>query len=140
MSAILMVAGAAILVFLGVAHAALTWTSRPGGGPMMPTDPDVRAAMSKPGGLGLAPELQSTLFKAWVGFNFSHAFGVVVVGALVLGHSVGGVSTQPWFVLVTLGAPIVYLVLAQLYWFAKPRDAIALATMLIWSGMLIELA
>ena len=44
-------AGAAIVLLLGVTHAVLTLRSRPTGGPLTPTNPDVAAAMTKPGGL-----------------------------------------------------------------------------------------
>jgi len=36
---------------------------------MMPTNPQVRAAMSETGGLGIDPNVQFTLFDAWIGFN-----------------------------------------------------------------------
>ncbi len=143
MSAVLVGIGAGLFLFLGVAHGVFTLQSTPDGGPMMPTDPETLAAMQRTGGLGMAPELQSTLYKAWTGFNYSHALGVVIAASIVLYHAVrdlGAAVDQVWFVILALGVPVLYFVLAKLYWFAKPRDAIAFGGLLVWIGMLIELS
>ena len=98
--------------------------------------------MSEVGGLGLAPEIETTLFRAWIGFNLSHSLGVIVVAAIVLVHAASDfaqVVTEPWFLVLVAVAPVAYLVLAVKYWFDKPRDAIALATVLLWAGVAIEL-
>ena len=142
MSAVLVIVGAAILVLLGVGHVVFTLQSTPAGGPMMPTDPAVRDAMVVEGGLGLAPALESTLYRAWVGFNLSHSLGVIVVGAILLWHAVadlGAAVNETWFV-VLAAVPIAYFAMAVKYWFDKPRDAIAVAVVLVWAGIVIELA
>lgn len=139
---ILVILGAAIILLLGVAHAVFTLQSTPTGGPMMPTDVGVREAMSTVGGLGIAPELQTTLYKAWVGFNLSHSLGMVVVGVLiglpvVMQMSIPTQSTA--WLLAALILPWVYLWLSIRYWFAKPTQGIAMASTLISIGTLGEL-
>ncbi len=79
---ILILLGAAIFVMLGTIHAVYTLRSSPDGGPMTPVRPEVRAAMVEPGGLGLAPRIDSNLWRAWVGFNLSHSVGVVAIGVI----------------------------------------------------------
>ena len=141
MSATLIVTGAAVLVLLGIGHVVFTLQSKPTGGPMMPLNSSVREAMLIESGLGLAPNVQSTLYRAWVGFNLSHSLGVIAVGAVLVWHAIaenGAAIDEPWFVALALG-PVAYLVLAVTYWFDKPRNAIAFATVLIWVGVAAEL-
>lgn len=142
MSFILMSIGAGIVLFLGLAHGVFTLQSSVDGGPMMPTDPDVRDAMQVRGGIGMAPDIDSNLFRAWIGFNFSHSLGIVVIAGVILWHTLDDVAVaveQPWFLAVVFVVPVVYLVLAQLYWFSDPRNAIFVATLLLWAGTIIEL-
>ena len=141
MTVALVIIGAGIFLFLGFAHAVFTLQSSPDGGPMMPTNPKVIAAMNIPGGLGMAPDLQTTLFRAWIGFNLSHSLGVIVIAGVVLRHAIADLAMavdQPWFLVMVFAVPASYFLLAVKYWFDKPRNAIALATTLVWAGVLIE--
>lgn len=143
MSAVLMGLGAGIYLFLGLAHGLFTIQSKPTGGPMMPTDPAVLDAMQRTGGLGMAPGIESNLYRAWIGFNLSHSLGIVVIAGLVLWltiDDVGAALGQPWFVAIIVAVPVIYFALAQLYWFDQPRNMIALATALLWGGALVQLA
>lgn len=142
MSVVLASAGAALFLLLGIGHAVFTLQSSPTGGPMMPTNPDVRAAMTVSGGLGLAPDIESNMFKAWIGFNLSHSLGVIAVAAVILVQILDDFATavsEPWFLVVAFAAPAIYLVLAVKYWFDKPRDGIALGGLLLWVGIILEL-
>lgn len=142
MSAVLASVGASIFLLLGIAHVFFTMQSSPDGGPMMPTEPAIREAMAATGGLGLAPQLQSSLYKAWIGFNYSHSLGVIATAAIILWHAVddfGAVVDEPWFIAIVVVVPVVYLALAVNYWFDKPRNGIALGTFLLWVGLALEL-
>ena len=142
MSAALVGIGAGIFMFLGIAHAVFTFQSSPSGGPMMPTDPDVRAGMSTTGGLGLAPHIDSNLYKAWIGFNLSHSLGVVVAAGVLIRHAIVDFSQsagQAWFIVLAVAVPAIYFVLAQLYWFDKPRNGIAVGATLVWVGLILEM-
>ena len=135
---VLVLAGSGIIVLLGVFHCLLTLRSSPHGGPMMPTDTSVREAMSVATGLGLAPKINTTLWKAWIGFNLSHSVGVVVVG-LLIGLPVTQqmscpVGNYPWLV-ASLSLPWIYLYISQQYWFAQPTRCITLAGVLILVGI-----
>ena len=135
---VLVLLGSGIIVLLGIAHGIYTFRSAPDGGPMMPINPEVREAMSVVGGIGLAPELKTTLWKAWIGFNLSHSLGLVVVGLLiglpVLDALASPVDNLAWLVC-ALVLPPLYLWLSIRHWFAKPTMGFALATVLIFFGV-----
>lgn len=139
---ILVIIGAAIIIFLGIAHGVFTLRSTPQGGPMMPTDPQVRESMQVVGGLGLAPNLQTTLWKAWIGFNLSHSLGVLVVG-MVIGLPVvlnlAIPANNPVWIAAALSLPWVYLWISRRYWFSQPTRGIAVAAGLISIGILASL-
>ena len=140
MSAGLIIGGAVIVALLGTGHAVFTLQSKPTHGPMMPTNPAVAEAMQIQGGLGLAPELNISLFRAWIGFNLSHSFGVIAIAAVLLYHAIVDVDAaleSLWFVFFAVASPAIYLLLAVTYWFDKPRNAIALASLLIWAGVIV---
>lgn len=140
---VLVLIGSGILLLLGVVHAVLTIQSTPEGGPMMPTNPETRAAMSVVGGLGIAPDLATTLWKAWIGFNLSHSLGMVMVG-LIIGFPVASNGAIPagnmWWLGCALILPWVYLWLSVRYWFSKPTQGIAVAAVLILAGTIGQLA
>ena len=135
----LVVSGASVLMVLGVVHGALTLASKPTHGAFAATQADVQAAMQAPTGLGLAPDLDTTLWRAWIGFNLSHAVGLVVVAAAIMVPAVGDLdaaTSQPLYLVLTLAVPAVYLVVSVRHWFARPTRAIAVGSALIAAGTL----
>ena len=140
---ILIVGGAVIFALLGTAHAVFTLQSSPAGGPMTPTDPSVAAAMETPGGLGLAPHIDSTLWKAWAGFNLSHSVGAILAALAIAVPVVEDIDAAAghWaWVGLALIVPPLYLVLSIRYWFDKPTQGISLATALVYAGTILALA
>lgn len=73
------------------------------------------------------------MWKAWVGFNASHAFGAILFGAvygyLALAH--GAILFQSQFLLL-LGLLLLggYVFLGKRYWFSVPFRGILLAAVL----------
>ncbi|MCH9680513.1 MAG: hypothetical protein K0V04_03685 [Deltaproteobacteria bacterium] len=137
---LLVAAGAGLLFALGVAHAGLTVRSSPSGGPMTPCDPDLRAVLTRVGGLGFAPDIRSTLWRAWVGFNLSHALGVMGLSAVAFVMAIAStvVFDDLCVTVAVLAVPTVYLLLSLRYWFAKPTKAIAVGTGLIYAGIVVH--
>lgn len=136
---ILVIAGSAIFVFLGIAHGVFTFQSTPSFGPMTPTDKQVQAAMAIPGGLGMAPDMDSTLWKAWVGFNLSHALGVVLSGAVIGAPAIVDFQSalgNPGWLATALVLPPTYLAISRQYWFEKPTQAITLGSALVIAGVI----
>lgn len=120
----LMVASAAILLFLGSMH--LLYTFR--GTKLHPRDPALRERME-----AVSPGLtrQTTMWKAWIGFNASHSASAMLFG-LVYGH-LAIVQAPVLFgspFLLGLGAVFLagFVVLGKKYWFSIPYRGLVLAT------------
>jgi len=117
------VAGAAIVFALGSVH--LLYTFR--GPKLLPRDPSARAQME---GSALVITRETTVWKAWIGFNASHSMGAILFG-LVYGFlananpvfTVGGIMS---FVVgfAMLGG---LAVLAKVYWFRIPFTGVMLS-------------
>ena len=119
----LMLLSATVIGLLGAAHLLLTFR----GPALHPRDQEVTRSMEQ-----TAPVItgQTTMWKAWLGFNASHGLGAllfgVVYGYLAVSHTEVLFSSQ-----VLLGAGFLallgYLVLAIRYWFIKPLVGIAVS-------------
>ena len=74
-SSVFIAASAAVILLLGLMH--LFYTFR---GPLLhPRDPDLMARM-----MAVSPVItrETTMWRAWVGFNATHSFGLILFGAL----------------------------------------------------------
>jgi hypothetical protein len=120
---ILMASSAAIVLALGSLHLFYTFH----GAKLTPRDPALQAEMAR-----VTPVIsrQTTMWKAWVGFNASHSFGAMlfglVYGQLAIVHS-DWLFGSPYLLsvgLVMLGA---LLLVAKAYWFSIPFRGIVLA-------------
>ena len=122
----LVAASAAILFGLGVLH--LVYTFR---GPLLrPRDRELQARME-----AVSPVItrQTTMWKAWIGFNASHSIALMLFGAaygyLALAHTgvlFGSVFLLALGLIVLLG----YVFLARRYFFRIPLLAVIGATLL----------
>jgi hypothetical protein len=133
-ASILMTASAAIVLLLGSVH--LLYTFR--GTKLHPRDMALMAQMRE-----VSPMLtrQTTMWKAWVGFNASHSYGAMLFG-LVYGYLA---LLHPAFLfqsifLLALGLVLLaaYAVLAKQYWFKIPYRGV-LAAMLSYIAALLAL-
>lgn len=113
---ILMVASAAIIGALGCGHLLLTYR----GPKLLPRDPSLREAMER-----VSPVItsQTTIWKAWMGFNVSHSMGAILYG-LMFGYLA---AAQPEILFqsiflqaVGLAMVLGFFVLAKIYWFTTP--------------------
>ena len=133
---VLVATTAAIGLILGLAHLLLTFF----GPKLEPRDPVLQARMRE-----VSPVLtrQTTMWKAWIGFNASHSLGAILFGAiygyLAVVHP--ALLFQSIF-LVALGGILLlsYLTLAKLYWFKSPFRALALASICYVAGIAIAWA
>jgi len=122
--AALIAASAAVIFALGALH--LWYTFR--GNKLHPRDPELRARLEQ---APLVLTRQTTMWKAWVGFNASHSFGALLFGAiygyLALVHSAFLLQSR---FLLSLGllALLAYAFLGKRYWFSVPFRGILLAT------------
>lgn len=127
MSRILLLAGGAVFVLLGALHALYTVADERRPRRIVPEDPSVREAM-----VGTGVRLArggTTMWRAWIGFNLSHALGAVLFGGLVM--ALGNAWTEPdpprFILLFPLGVALIYLVLSVRYWYRVPTAGIGLA-------------
>ena len=114
---------AAIILLLGLIH--LLYTFR--GPKLRPRDADLEARLKQ-----VSPVItrETTMWKAWVGFNASHSYGAiffgVVYGYLALAHSAFLFQSTT---LLAVGALLLagYTFLGKRYWFSIPLRGIVVA-------------
>ncbi len=119
--------GGGVFVLLGLLHALYTYLDIGRPRRLVPQDPDVAQAMAE-SNLRLSGS-GTTMWRAWVGFNFSHSIGVVLFGTLCMGAGfvLGTLTLPAWTLFVLVVIALIYLVVGQLYWFRIPVAGIALA-------------
>jgi hypothetical protein len=125
-ASLLLATSALVILALGVAH--LVFTFR--GNKFHPRDAALEARLKE-----VSPIItrETTMWKAWVGFNASHSYGAILFG-LVYGYLalVHGpfLFASPFLLgvgLLLLGG---YVFLGKRYWFSIPFRGIVLATAL----------
>jgi hypothetical protein len=124
----LLVVGGGIFMLLGFLHVLYTFLDIRKPRRLVPDDPAVTAAMATSkvriarGG--------TTMWKAWVGFNFSHGFGAILFGgvAIAAAATIQLFPLPSWVLLLFAVIGAAYLVLAVLYWFRIPIAGVAIAT------------
>jgi hypothetical protein len=129
-------ASAAIILLLGLMH--LWYTFR--GPNLHPRDPELTAKM-----MTVSPVItgETTVWRAWIGFNATHSLGLILFGAifgyLAMRHS--AFLFHSWFLL-ALGFALLlsYAVIAKLYFFTAPFRGVALAAVLYLLGIVFHMA
>ncbi|MGE3348474.1 MAG: hypothetical protein AB7I35_13665 [Ramlibacter sp.] len=132
-AALLLAASALIVLALGLVHLLYTFS----GDKFEPRDAALKAGMQT-GVLRLTRE--TTVWKAWIGFNASHSYGAILFG-LVWGYLA---LAQPAFLLgstflLALGGVLLvgYAHLAWRYWFSIPFRGMVLASALYGIALLM---
>jgi hypothetical protein len=137
----LFLAGAAPFLVLGTAHALQTPLGPSDRKGLSPRDPLLAESMTR---THLLLTRRTDLWRAWVGFNFSHSLGVVLFGVLVvlIGRSPASFAAQRTvFVPCAVAVSALYTLLAAKYWFRTPLVGCTLALVLFlgaWSAMLLD--
>jgi hypothetical protein len=119
--------GGGVFVLLGLLHTLYTYLDIDRPRRLVPQDPAVMQAMAK-SNLRLSGT-GTTMWRAWVGFNFSHSIGVILFGTICIGAgSVLGTMVLPaWILFLFVVIASIYLAVGQLYWFRIPVAGIVLA-------------
>jgi len=132
----LIAASAAIILLLGLVHLLYTFRGRK----LHPRDAELEARLRE-----VSPVLtrQTTMWKAWVGFNASHSFGAIFFGAvygyLSLAHS-EFLFRSPFLLSAGLLLLLGYAFLSKRYWFSVPFRGIVLATVLYAAALIARVA
>jgi hypothetical protein len=123
-----LITGGSIFALLGFLHAAYTWADIRRPRRLVPEDPAVIAAMSN-SSLRLSRG-GTTMWRAWVGFNFSHSVGVLIfgLGCVAIGVWLQSLAPAKGFLLIPFGIGCIYLWLAIQYWFRVPAIGVAVGT------------
>jgi hypothetical protein len=124
---VLLILGGAVFIALGGLHAFLTFLDLRDPRRLVPVDPSVAQAMRN-SALRLS-DGGTDMWRAWVGFNFSHSLGLLVVGALAVWAGCR-IKMLPAGVILPALTLIgcAYEILALLYWFRFPAIGVAVGT------------
>ena len=120
---ILMALSASILFTLGVVHLVYTYW----GPKLTPRDPTLEISMSQ-----TSPVItkETTMWRAWVGFNASHSMGLIlfglVFGFLALAHG-QLLFRSPFLLVVGLAFLVGFVVLCKVYFFRVPLMGISIS-------------
>lgn len=134
--AFLIASSGAVVAYLGAVHLYYTF----GTDKFFPRDPELRRRLE-----AVSPVLtrQTTMWRAWVGFNASHALGALLFGAVYVNLALFHLPTllgSPFLLLTGAALLIALLVLCKVYWFKAPFRGVALAALLYVSGAIAGLA
>ena len=125
----LIAASAAVMTALGCLHLYFTYR----GNKLQPRDAALMEQM-KSGRLVIA---RTSTWDAWVGFNASHSLGTILFGMLygylALAHA-RVLFTSFFLGAIGLLALLAWLAMARRYWFSRPLQGVALATVLYVAG------
>ena len=128
MSHYLLETGGLIFAVLGLIHAIYTLADIFRPRRLVPEDQSLIDAM-RTCNVRLA-QGGTTMWKTWVGLNFSHSLGVIIFGALCV--LLGAFQQVPDAPRLTLFVPIlisgIYLFLSLRYWFRIPSFFLAVGT------------
>jgi len=131
----LLLAASAFTIFsLGTAHLVLTFR----GNKLSPRDATLEVALKS-----ASPVItrETTMWKAWIGFNASHSFGAMlfgmVYGYLALAHP-ALLFASPYLLGVGLLLLAGYAFLGYRYWFSIPFRGILLAFGLYLAALLVR--
>jgi len=132
----MLIALAAAIVFtLGLLH--IVYTFR--GPKLLPHDRGLRAQMENS---PLVLTRETTVWKAWVGFNASHSLGAMLFG-VVYGHLALvqpiALTNSPFLLAVGAVVLLAYGWLARRYWFSVPFRGVVLAALLYAGGVVATL-
>lgn len=135
-TALLVAASAAIILLLGMIH--LLYTFR--GNKLHPRDSALEARLKE-----VSPVItrETTMWKAWIGFNASHSYGAIlfglVYGYLALFHG-AFLFGSPFLLVLGLVLLAGYAFLGRAYWFSVPFRGIVLSTALYVAALVIAWA
>lgn len=120
----LMALSAGIMLVLGVLHLVFTFH----GPRLLPREPALQQRMQ-----AVSPVItrQTTMWKAWVGFNASHSHGLILFGTLYAYLALAQAPLlfgSPFLLVLGLLVLLGYAVLARTYFFNAPLRGVLLAT------------
>jgi hypothetical protein len=134
---LLLYLGGGMFILLGSLHALYTFLDIRRPRRLVPQDAALALAMTK-SHVRLARG-GTTMWQAWVGFNFSHSLGAIIFGVLCFctGTVIGTMALPAWVLFIFVVIGLFYLGLSVLYWFRIPTMGIALAVVCLSAAWLM---
>jgi len=124
LASIFMVLSSLIILTLGTIHLVYTFWGKK----LTPRDQTLRIRMTE-----VSPVItrETTMWKAWVGFNASHSYGAILFG-LIYGYLAAAhrevLFNSPFLLAVGLALLAGWLFLGKVYFFSTPFRGIVIAT------------
>ncbi|MFT5677133.1 MAG: hypothetical protein ACI808_003085 [Paraglaciecola sp.] len=135
MEQILLIVGASIFGILGTMHLVYTFFTNK----FEAYDQSVTEAMKE---TSLVVTRETSVWKAWIGFNASHSLGAMLVAGIYIPLTVSYfkvIQQSTWFSILPVLVGLSYLVLAKKYWFKIPFIGVLIATVcFIWAAVFIN--
>lgn len=133
MQQILILIGVSIFGILGTMHLIYTFI----GNKFNARDPEVTSAMKR-----TSPVIssQTTIWKAWKGFNASHSLGAMLLPAVYIPITINHmdiIQQSFWLTLLPILVGVSYMLLAKRYWFNIPLIGITISTLCFISAAMI---
>lgn len=132
LTTLFLTASAGIILLLGMAHLYYTFQ----GPKLRPRDAHLQSSMAQ-----VAPVIsrETTMWRAWVGFNASHSLGAILFG-LVYGYLALTSREFLWASPFLLAIGLLFLaglvLLARRYWFSVPFMGIGAALICYVAGLI----
>lgn len=133
-ASLLVAASAGIILLLGLIHLTITFSGtklNPRSAALLTSMQDISPLISK----------ETTMWKAWVGFNASHSMGAILFG-LVYGYlalAQGALLFQyPYLLVVGLAMLLGLTALGKVYWFSIPFIGIGIALACYCAGLVVS--
>jgi hypothetical protein len=132
---VLVAASATVILTLGLVHLLYTFH----GAKLLPRDAALRAQMER-----VHPNItrQTTMWRAWIGFNASHSMGAILFGLVYLYFAVATPAVLFGSIYLS-GLGLAFLLglvlLGWRYWFGVPFRGVLLATVLYAAGLVMAL-
>jgi hypothetical protein len=131
---VLMILSAAVVLLLGTLHLAYTFS----GSKLWPREPDVMLSMQR---TPLRITNETTVWRAWIGFNASHSMAAMLFGVVFayLAFAHPELLFRSVFLL-SVGFAMVggLVVLAKLYWFSIPFAGVSIALLCYVSSIVVS--
>jgi len=133
MEQVLLIIGASIFGVLGTMHLLYTFFTNK----LDAYDASVTEAMK-----GASPTLtkETSMWRAWVGFNASHSLGAMLVAAVYIPLTVSYFSViqaSVWFSMLPVFIGLSYLILAKKYWFKIPFLGVLISTVCFFGAAVL---
>lgn len=132
---ILFIIGVSIFGVLGLIHLSYIYFTHY----LMPRDRELTKSMKK---TQVVLTKETNVFKAWVGFNVSHALGLIffsLIYLILLTWSSFNILESKVFNLLALTVALFYVVLSKKYWFRVPLVASLIAFLCLLSSFILSL-